>query len=94
MDPDGSFDNLGIEPLPDLDFNIRAGNTLVGYANYDEVKRAATSKLDFDNAMGKIAVKAADLQQTFDKSRLLQTEDDGSVPAAPHTVGAYGSRQP
>jgi hypothetical protein len=29
-----------IEPLPDIDFNIRAGNTLVGYANLDEVKRS------------------------------------------------------
>ena len=26
-----------IEPLPDIDFNIRAGNTLVGYATRDEV---------------------------------------------------------
>ena len=32
--------------------------------------------------MEKIAVKAADLQQTFDKFRQLQTEGDGSVPAA------------
>ena len=39
VDPDQKHDNLGIEPLPDIDFNIRAGNTLVGYANYDEVKR-------------------------------------------------------
>jgi hypothetical protein len=80
--PDSTKDNLGIEPLPDIDFNIRAGNTLVGYATYDEVKRAVTSTLDFDNAMEKIAVKAADLQQTFDKFRQLQTEGDGSVPAA------------
>jgi hypothetical protein len=29
-----------IEPLPDIDFNIRAGNTLVGFATLDEVKRA------------------------------------------------------
>lgn len=29
-----------IEPLPDIDFNIRAGNTLVGYATADEVKNA------------------------------------------------------
>ena len=82
VDPDGSHDNCGIEPLPDIDFNIRVGNTLVGYASYDEVRCAATSKLDFDNAMGNIAIKAADLQQTFDKFRLLQTEGDGSVPAA------------
>jgi hypothetical protein len=82
VEPDPSKDNLGIEPLPDIDFNIRAGNTLVGYATYDEVKRAITSGLDFDNAMEKIAVKAADLQQTFDKFRQLQTEGDGSVPYA------------
>ena len=82
VEPDTARDNLGIEPLPDIDFNIRAGNTLVGYATYDEVKRAITSGLDFDNAMEKIAVKAADLQQTFDKFRQLQTEGDGSVPAA------------
>ena len=82
VEPDAARDNFGIEPLPDIDFNIRAGNTLVGYATYDEVKRAITSTLDFDNAMEKIAVKAADLQQTFDKFRQLQTEGDGSVPAA------------
>ena len=82
VEPDVARDNLGIEPLPDIDFNIRAGNTLVGYATYDEVKRAVTSTLDFDNAMETMAVKAADLQQTFDKFRQLQTEGDGSVPAA------------
>src|SRR5207249_3655982 len=32
--------NFGIEPLPDIDFNIRCGNTLVGYATADEVRRA------------------------------------------------------
>ena len=29
-----------IEPLPDIDFNIRAGNTLVGFASLDEVREA------------------------------------------------------
>jgi hypothetical protein len=38
VEPDASKENLGIEPLPDIDFNIRAGNTLVGYATADEVK--------------------------------------------------------
>ncbi len=82
VEPDSTRDNLGIEPLPDIDFNIKCGNTLVGYATYDEVKRAITSGLDFDNAMDKIAIKAADLQQTFDKFRQIQTEGDGSVPHA------------
>lgn len=70
-----------LEPLPDIDFNIRCGNTLIGYATYDAVKLAVTSSLDFDKAMEKIAVKAVDLQQTFDKFRQLQTEGDGSVHA-------------
>ena len=81
VDPDPDKENYGIEPLPDIDFNIRCGNTLVGYATYEEVKRAVTSAFDFDNAMEKIAVKAADLQQTFDIFRKLQTEGDGTVPA-------------
>jgi hypothetical protein len=80
VEPDHSRDNIGIEPLPDIDFNIRAGNTLVGYATYDEVKRAATSKLDFANVMDKIALKAADLQQAFDAFRGRQIDGDGSVP--------------
>jgi hypothetical protein len=82
VEPDAARDNLGIEPLPDIDFNIRSGNSLVGYATYDEVKSAITSTLDLDNAMEKIATKAADLQQIFDKFRHLQTEGDGSVPVS------------
>ena len=29
-----------LEPLPDIDFNVRAGNTLVGFTSLDEVKEA------------------------------------------------------
>lgn len=79
--PDTTHGNLGIEPLPDIDFNIKAGNTLVGFATYADVEHAIKSKLDFDNAMEKIAVKAADLQQDFDAFRERQIEGDGSVPA-------------
>lgn len=81
VDPDQKHENLGIEPLPDIDFNIRAGNTLVGYATYADVKKALTSKLDFDNSLEIITKSAADLQQTFDAFRVRQIEGDGSVPA-------------
>lgn len=50
-----------IEPLPDIDFNIKAGNTLVGFATYEDVQKAVTSKLDFDNAMEKIEKKAEEI---------------------------------
>ena len=29
--------NLGLDPLPDIDFNVRCGNTLVGYATENEI---------------------------------------------------------
>lgn len=32
--------NMGLEPLPDIDFNIRAGNTLVGFAKEKELERS------------------------------------------------------
>ncbi|MEN8615197.1 DNA methyltransferase [Dehalogenimonas sp. THU2] len=31
-----------VEPLPDIDFNIRAGNTLVGFTSLEAVKKAMT----------------------------------------------------
>jgi hypothetical protein len=82
VDPDPNHPNLGIEPLPDIDFNIRAGNTLVGYATYADVKKALTSTLDLDNAVDRVTRSAADLQQAFDAFRARQMEGDGSVPLA------------
>jgi hypothetical protein len=37
--------NLGLDPLPDIDFNIRCGNTLVGYASEDEVVQGSSADL-------------------------------------------------
>ena len=36
--------NYGLEPLPDVDFNIRAGNTLVGFASEDDFRNAVHEK--------------------------------------------------
>lgn len=81
VDPQSGEKNQGIEPLPDIDFNIKAGNTLVGYATYQEVKDAITKdKFDFEGAMEVIDQKAADLQLAFDAFRARQIEGDGSVP--------------
>jgi len=82
VEPDASAANLGIEPLPDIDFNVRAGNTLVGYATDDEVRRALGSRLDFDNAAQRIEQKAAELQQVVDAFRASQVEGDGTAAAA------------
>ncbi len=79
VEPDVERENLGIEPLPDIDFNIRSGNSLVGYATYQEVERAIGSSFDFDNSLDKISKKAALLQSTFDNFRRAQTENDVSI---------------
>ena len=64
-----------IEPLPDLDFNLRAGNTLVGFATLDEVQEALTSKLDFDNSQEKIKTKASEADDAFQTFRWMQIEE-------------------
>lgn len=71
-----------LEPLPDIDFNIRAGNTLVGFANEAAVREAAsplgrTAPLAFDDPMSLIVKAAADVDREFDRYRELQTEDAG-----------------
>jgi hypothetical protein len=85
IQPDPAKENFGIEPLPDIDFNIRAGNSLVGYATYDDVKKAVTTQLDFENAMAAIHEKALLLQTAFETFRRQQTELGGTVTAEDKT---------
>ncbi len=68
-----------IEPLPDIDFNIRAGNSLVGYATYEQVQRAVESTFDFDNAAERIERRAQEAAELFSLFRQQQTELGGEV---------------
>ena len=73
-----------IEPLPDIDFNIKAGNTLVGYATYDDVNRALTeNRIDFDDTMQDIEEQAEDIECLFNLFHQQQTasEYDETGPA-------------
>ena len=71
-----------VEPLPDIDFNVQAGNTLVGFATYDEVKNAISSKFDFDDTMKRIEEKAEDVEVLSERFREQQTELGGVVTPA------------
>ena len=62
-----------IEPLPDIDFNIRPGNTLVGFATFDEAKAAIDRKFDFDGAKARIEQKAQEVDRSFTVFRNFQT---------------------
>ena len=68
-----------IEPLPDIDFNIQAGNTLVGFATYNEVEKAVTERLNFYDTMKRIEEKAEDVKYLFEKFREQQTTLGGVV---------------
>lgn len=46
VEVDRRADNLGLDPLPDIDFNIRCGNTLVGYATEEELNRDLNIETD------------------------------------------------
>ncbi|HEV2656116.1 MAG TPA: DNA methyltransferase, partial [Ktedonobacteraceae bacterium] len=71
-----------IEPLPDIDFNIRTGNTLVGFAHLAEVKEAILggrqSKINFDAALEDIEQKAELVERELADFRGLQTRLDGA----------------
>lgn len=63
-----------IEPLPDIDFNIRAGNTLVGFAKLEDVKNALSSQLFSGDALKRIEEKAEEVDSFFELFRQMQTE--------------------
>ena len=49
-----------IEPLPDIDFNVRPGNTLVGFTSMDEV----------EETLGEDVLKQADLPQVEEQAEI------------------------
>ncbi len=69
-----------IEPLPDIDFNIRAGNTLVGYASIDQVRKSQDGTLGFtDKLIGRIEEDAEMVERAFQQFRAQQTTHGGRV---------------
>ncbi|GIW90472.1 MAG: hypothetical protein KatS3mg109_0904 [Pirellulaceae bacterium] len=64
-----------IEPLPDIDFNIRPGNTLVGFASLDDVKKTLQGTLGFaKKEVDRIVEEAEVVDRAFAKFRQMQTE--------------------
>jgi hypothetical protein len=81
VEPDGARANLGIDPLPDIDFNIKAGNTLVGFSTFEETNNVIRSRLDFENIMDRIVIESAKLESSFNKFRNLQVSENSGVPS-------------
>jgi hypothetical protein len=66
-----------IEPLPDIDFNIRAGNSLVGFVDYASVQAAvlgtAQKRLDLGGDMDLIDRRGRLAEEAFTSFREMQT---------------------
>lgn len=75
--------NMGLEPLPDIDFNIRAGNTLVGYATEKAAEDAVKGKLMSTSGLkwADIKVKAEDVDRVEELFRQQQLALGGRVTA-------------
>jgi hypothetical protein len=72
-----------VEPLPDIDFNVRAGNTLIGFVNRDEVRTALTSQsgqgmlglFGENEAADRVEERAELADKAFQRFRQMQTEE-------------------
>ena len=80
-----------IEPLPDIDFNVRAGNTLVGFTSLEDVRQAMTIMPNGQHrqvfpedqeALGRINEEAEIASAAFNQFRWQQTMLGGEVTSA------------
>ena len=72
--------NLGLDPLPDIDFNIRCGNTLVGYATEKELELGVKymdmfARKEFENKVYDEIEIVSSAYDTFRKVQLEQNAD-------------------
>ena len=74
VDCDPRKENLGLDPLPDIDFNIRCGNTLVGYANEHELEVANYNEDMFtvQDFRDKVAEEMAKISLAYKRYRDIQ----------------------
>jgi hypothetical protein len=79
VEPESADKNLGIEPLPDIDFNIRAGNTLVGYATRAELEAVGQADLLLKKQVKEVLEAAEDAAAAYEV--FVRSQLDGENPA-------------
>ncbi len=77
-----------IEPLPDVDFNVRPGNTLVGFTSMDEVKETLKSDVLKQANLPQVQERAEIADRAFRQFQAMQhrTSLDASEFAAAKTT--------
>ena len=80
VDVNMKADNLGLDPLPDIDFNIKCGNTLVGYATEKQLDDSITfgdmfARLEFKERIQKKLEIISKTYETFKDLQMNQQDD-------------------
>jgi hypothetical protein len=68
-------ENYGLEPLPDIDFNIRSGNTLVGFATerqLEEVIKNTDGDLIYEERLQELKASCETTAASFDHFKKMQ----------------------
>ena len=69
-----------LEPLPDLDFNIKCGNLLVGIADAEDARgRLFSQRLDHVSQLEKVEETAQHIADLFDAYIAAETDDIGEL---------------
>lgn len=70
-----------IEPLPDIDFNIRPGNALVGFSSVKDIREALQGDLVTEMALPDIKRRSKRAAAAFARFQRLQTETGADAAA-------------
>ena len=73
--------NLGLDPLPDIDFNIRCGNTLVGYATAKDLENDLNYGDMFakEEFLGKVHTEMDIVAHAYDTFKKVQLEQNADL---------------
>lgn len=81
VDVNRRADNLGLDPLPDIDFNIRCGNTLVGYATQKELENdlAGGDMFAVAELRTKIETEMEKVSMAYDTFKQIQLSQQDNI---------------
>jgi hypothetical protein len=77
VDPSRRKKNCGLEALPDIDFNIRSGNTLVGFATerqLEEVVKSTEGDLVYKEKLEVLKTACKSVEKAIEHFQKIQTE--------------------
>jgi hypothetical protein len=61
-----------VEPLPDIDFNIKSGNTLIGFSSRASIEQALQGRIDFESSVEQIMRAAKSTDEAYQLFTELQ----------------------